>query len=66
MVTEEEKEIVLERISNLPANMKLSVGSGEPISKPELIEHIKKGDRIGDKFVQIQLNFLREIAKEYG
>ena len=66
MVTEEERKLVLARLINLPSNMKLSVGSNKPLSKDELIGSIRKGEPAGDKFVEMQLAYLRNIAKEYA
>ena len=65
MTTEEEKKLVLARLNNLPANMKLSLGSETPITKNELITHIKNGDKVGNKFVEIHLFYLRNIAQKF-
>lgn len=66
MVNEEEKKLVLARLENMPSNMKLSMGGTMPLSKTEMLEHVKKGDEIGKKIVKIQLNYLRSIAKQYS
>ena len=66
MVNEEEKKLVLARLENIPSNMKLSMGGTMPLSKTEMLEHVKKGDEIGKKIVKIQLNYLRSIAKQYS
>ena len=66
MVTEEERKLVLARLESMPSNMKLSIGSREPLSKTQLISHIKGADPVGDKFVEIQLTYLRTIAKKYS
>lgn len=65
MVTEEERALVLARLTNLPPNMKLSIGNNA-LSKEQLIESIQKGSPLGDKFVEIQLTYLRNIAREYS
>ena len=66
MVTEEERKLAIARLENMPPNVKLSIGGKQAVSKDELINHIKKGDIIGDKFVEIQLHYLRSVAKKYS
>ena len=66
MVKEEEKKLVLARLENMPPDMKLSMGGNMALSKTEMLEHVKKGDEIGEKIVKIQLNYLRSIAKQYS
>jgi len=66
MVNEEERKLVLARLENMPSYMKLAIGDSRSLSKEELIKHIKSGDPIGDKFVEIQLHYLRSIAKQYS
>ncbi len=65
MVTEEERQLVLARLDSMPANMKLSLGGSQSISKAQLINHVRNGDPLGDKYVEIQLTYLRAIAKQY-
>ena len=66
MVTAEERKLVLARLENLPSHMKLSIGGDASISKNKLIEHVEKGDAVGNKFVEIQLAYLKNFAKVYG
>ncbi len=66
MVTEEERKLVLARLQNMPSHMKLSLGEKAPVSKEELLSRIKRGDPLGDKFVQIQLEYLRSLVKQYA
>lgn len=66
MSSEEEKKLVLARLQTMPSNMKLSLGSHGAVSKEELLDGIKKGSPLGDKFVQIQMAYLRNLAKEYA
>ena len=65
MVTEEERKLVLARIENMPPHMKLSIGGQASLSKEKLIAKIKEGDPLGDKFVEIQLHYLRNLSKVY-
>ena len=66
-IPEEIKEIVLFRIesSKLPENIKLSIGnlSSEPLSKEEIIEHIKKEDEIGRKIIEMEIAYLKALKE---
>ena len=57
------KELVIVRLEALPENFKLSIGGTGEFDKHELIERVKKGDEIGKRIVQIQLNYLRSLKE---
>ena len=64
MVREEEiKDLVIARLESLPENQKISIGSKGEFNKYELIESVKKGDEIGKKIIEIELEFLRALKK---
>lgn len=64
MVTKEEiKEIIIARLEVLSPDKKISIGSSGEFSRDELIERVKKGDKIGEKIIQIELEFLRELKE---
>jgi len=65
-VKEDAKKLVLARLETMPPNLKLAFGGVEALAKDDIIRHIKSGDALGDKFVQMQLLYLRNIAKQYG
>lgn len=57
------RELVIERINaRMSQNLKLSIGSNKSINKEEMIEHVKKGDAIGNQIIQSHLNFMRAQA----
>ncbi len=57
------RELVVERINaRMSQNLKLSIGSNKSINKEEMIEHVKKGDAIGNQIIQSHLNFMRAQA----
>jgi len=58
------KEIVIARLDVLPIDRKISIGNEGTFSKEELIEHVQKGDKIGKKIVEIEMEFLRSFKKE--
>jgi len=55
------QKLVIERVRTLPAGRKISIGSEGDFSKEELIGHIKRGDNIGKKMVDVQLSFLQSL-----
>lgn len=60
-ITEEIKQLVIARLDVLPADKKMSVGSAGEFTKSQLIEHVKKGDEIGKKMIEIELEFVRAM-----
>lgn len=56
-------QLVVERIKTLSAGRKISIGSEGMFTKEELIEHVQKGDKIGDKIIKVQMEYLRSLKK---
>lgn len=56
------KELVLARISVMPPNLKLSIGSYGTFNKEELIERVKKGDEVGMQVIKINMNFINALT----
>jgi len=57
------KELVIARIeARMSPNLKLSIGSGGSLNKEEMINHVKKGDDIGIKIIQVHFNFIKAQA----
>ncbi len=56
-------ELVIARLETLPANLKMSIGNYGEFTKEELIEHVKKRDQIGNKMVEIELEFLKAMKE---
>ena len=55
------KQLVIERIKTLSSGRKISIGAEGEFSKEELIAHVKKGDRIGEKIVKVQISYLQSL-----
>lgn len=55
------QEIVFARVSTMPDNVGISIGKDGDFSKNEIIEHLKKNDEVGKKFVEIQLDYLQSL-----
>ena len=62
-ISEEMKELVIARLETLPTNKKISIGNFGEFSKDELIKHIKSGDALGIKMIEVELEFLRAIKE---
>ncbi len=67
MVTEEEiRKIVIARLSSMPENIKVSIGTYGSFDKYELIDRVNKGDEVGKKVVEIQMFYLRFMKRIYS
>jgi hypothetical protein len=62
-IREDVKELVIVRLSALPPEKKISIGSYGSLDRDEMINHVKKGDKIGQKIVQVELEFLKALRK---
>lgn len=62
-ITEQMKEIVLAKIdAQVPSNLRLFVGSIKGMDKEQIMEHIRKGDEIGNEIVLAHIKFMRAVA----
>ncbi len=59
--TKEIRQLVVERIKTLSSGRKISIGSEGSFSKEELIDHIRIGDKVGEKIIKVQMNYLRSF-----
>jgi len=58
------KNLVVERLKAFPVDKRLLVGgSSQSLGKEDLIKHVKKQSKIGQKVIDIQLNYLRSFKK---
>lgn len=64
-MTDEEdiKELVIARLQTLPEGKEISIGSAGEFTKEELIRHVQKGDAIGQKITDVEMNFLRTLKE---
>ena len=58
---EEIRKLVSARLSVLSSDTMISIGSDGNFSRDELLEHVKEGDKVGEKIAQIQLEWLRSL-----
>lgn len=61
MADEEIKKLILIRLSSMPDSIRVSIGSEGEMTKEELIEHVKKGDKIGQLIINVQLEYLKAM-----
>lgn len=63
MITNEEiKKLVIARLEAIPENYRLSIGSSpEPLTREDMIMHVKNEDETGKKIMEIELSFLRAM-----
>lgn len=58
------KELVLARIdAQVPSNLRLFIGSSGGMTKEQIMEHVKKGDKIGKQIIQMHVNFMKAVVK---
>lgn len=57
------KKLVIARINASSDNLKFMIGGQETMTKQELIENVLKGNEIGKEIIDLQLEFLRDMAE---
>lgn len=62
-IEKEIRNLVIARLDVLPSDKKISIGSSGEFTKEELITHVQKGDDIGDKIVEVQMDFLQSLKE---
>lgn len=58
---EQLKEITMARIRTISKDTHISLGS-EDYSQEELIRHLEKGDEIGDELIEMNWQYLKDLA----
>ena len=59
------KRLILARLETMPEYIQVNLGSFGQLGKAELIEHVKKGDALGKKFVDMQMKYLRALKEGF-
>jgi hypothetical protein len=60
---QEIKKLVIARLQTMPPSMNVSLGSMGTFDREQLIEQVKKDTDIGEKIIEVHLNYLRSFAK---
>lgn len=55
------KELVVARIRVMPSNLRLAIGTKQ-LSKEDLEKHVEKEDEIGAQIMEMELEFLQDLA----
>ena len=55
------QNIVVERLKRLPSHLRISIGSSN-YSNEELVASVKEGTKLGKQIMEIQLNYLQDLA----
>lgn len=61
---EEVRKLVIARLSVLSADTMISLGSEGSFTRDELVERVERGDKIGEKLAEIQMEWLRSFKSE--
>lgn len=61
ITSEDIKQLVIERLRRIPSGKKVSIGSDGDYTSEELIKLIESNDKIGDKVIEMQLEYLRSL-----
>ncbi len=59
---EDIKQLVVERLKATSGDLKISIGGEGAFSKEDLIKRVEEGDDIGQKVMEIQMEYLRDLA----
>lgn len=60
-LTDQLRELVIERLKRLPEDMEMSIGDMD-YSKKDLLSHVTEGDSVGMEVVDMQVEFLQDLA----
>lgn len=57
------KELVIARIEASSDNLKVMIGGDKELSKKDLINNVREGNVLGKEIIDIQLEFLKDMAE---
>lgn len=64
-ITDQEiRNLVIARLELYPAKRKIFIGSNGSFTRDELIERVKNQDAVGQKIIEVQLNYLRSLKNQ--
>jgi len=61
-IKEDIKQLVIARIRTIPKNLQIAVGGDGGFSRDEAIENILNESELGGELIDMQLEFLRDMA----
>ncbi|MEN8253640.1 MAG: hypothetical protein ABFQ62_04680 [Patescibacteria group bacterium] len=63
LIQEDMKLLAIERLKSIPSNYQISVGGDGSFSRDEAIENVKNDSEIGKELIDVQIEFLRDMAQ---
>lgn len=57
------RRLVIERLKTMPSEMQISIGDKGSFNKNELIAKVEAGDLVGQKIIEVELEYLRALKK---
>jgi len=60
---EDMKQLAIARLKSIPSQYQISVGGGGGLTRKEAVENIENDSEIGKELVNIQIEFLRDMAQ---
>lgn len=60
-VDEDIRKLVIARVRATPKNVRVSIGSND-YGKEELIQNVKDDTEVGKEIIEIQMQYLRDLA----
>lgn len=60
------KQLVIERLRRIPPGKKVSIGSNGDYTSQELIKLVESNDKVGDKVIEMELEYLRSLKNLLG
>lgn len=61
---EEVRKLVVARLSVLSRDTMISLGSQGSFTRDELVQSVERGDRVGEKLAEIQMEWLRSFKSK--
>ncbi len=61
---QEIRNLVIARLQLFSSNRRISIGGSGSFTKEQLIEKIKHHDPVGQKIIDVQLNYLRSFKNQ--
>jgi len=55
------KDLVLMRLETMPKTIKIVLGFDKELNREDLINHVKKEDKLGKLIIEMQLKYLRSL-----
>ncbi len=65
LADDEVRKLVVARLKVLSPNMVISIGSEGSFSRDELVQRVERGDAVGEKLAEVQMEWLRSFKEGF-